>query len=279
MKTKISPRDIVFLSEYLDGRLNTSKASQLEARLKTNSELRTALADMRQARSMLRSLPPVKAPRSFKLKPEMVGQQRAPRRMFPVFSFASAVAAILLVMVVIGDFMGLGLPTATAPSVMLAQPAAKSGSAANGVTEQASQPMATAEVPAAPLAEPRAMLSATQEPTLAAGARAETGTLESMNIQETPLAPTAMAILPPASNPLSNTVQMASPTEAAPIIGPATPLMDRNANEPRGSFLTRPLYRVAEISLASLTLVTGLAALVLRRQFGGRRFGGRGSGA
>jgi hypothetical protein len=106
MKTTISPRDWELLSEYIDQQLSPAKRARLEKRLKASPELQSALSDLERTRSILRSAPALKAPRSFALKPSMV-PERKQRRIFPVFQFATAVASILLVFVLLGDLMGL----------------------------------------------------------------------------------------------------------------------------------------------------------------------------
>ena len=70
-------RDIELLSSYLDGQLSSTDAARLEARLRTDPEMRSVLHDLRGARSLLRQLPMRKAPRNFTLTPKMVGQKSA----------------------------------------------------------------------------------------------------------------------------------------------------------------------------------------------------------
>ena len=74
-------RDIELLSSYLDGQLSSADSARLEARLRTDPEMRSVLQDLRGARSLLRQLPMRKAPRNFTLTPKMVGRNppcRAP---------------------------------------------------------------------------------------------------------------------------------------------------------------------------------------------------------
>lgn len=88
-------RDIENLSAYLDGKLNASDAAQLEARLKTDPELASAMNDLRAARSILRKLPARKAPRNFTLTRQMVGLKPPLPRTYPIFRLATAFAALL----------------------------------------------------------------------------------------------------------------------------------------------------------------------------------------
>ena len=107
MATRISPRDYQYLSAYLDGQLNGRDLQRLETRLAQELDLREELNDLRRMRTVLRSLPRSRAPRNFTLTPEMAGQrQRKPVRLYPVMGFASALASLLFVLMVLGDFLG-----------------------------------------------------------------------------------------------------------------------------------------------------------------------------
>ena len=89
-------RDLELLSSYLDGQLGSADSARLEARLRTDPELRSVLQDLRGTRSLLRQLPMRKAPRNFTLTPKMVGKNPPLPRSYPVFRFAAALASILL---------------------------------------------------------------------------------------------------------------------------------------------------------------------------------------
>jgi hypothetical protein len=89
-------RDIELLSSYLDGQLSSVDAARLEARLRTDPEMRSVLQDLRGARSLLRQLPMRKAPRNFTLTPKMVGKNPPLPRSYPVFKFTAALATIML---------------------------------------------------------------------------------------------------------------------------------------------------------------------------------------
>lgn len=66
------------LSAYIDGQLDDSDRTALEARLAQDADLRQELAAMRQTVALLRDLPTIRAPRAFTLTPEMVGQTAVP---------------------------------------------------------------------------------------------------------------------------------------------------------------------------------------------------------
>jgi hypothetical protein len=109
MKKQISLRDWELLSQYIDRQLSPRRQASLETRLRESPELKEALDDLQRTRAILKSAPLHKAPRNFTLKPNMV-PQRQPRRVYPIFQFASALASIMLVLVLVGDLMGVASP-------------------------------------------------------------------------------------------------------------------------------------------------------------------------
>ena len=88
-------RDVEQLSAYLDGQLSQAESTRLETRLKTDPQLRTVFNDLSQSRALLRKLPARRAPRNFTLTPKMAGVKPPVPRAFPLFRFASALAAVL----------------------------------------------------------------------------------------------------------------------------------------------------------------------------------------
>lgn len=102
-------RDIDLLSSYLDGQLSSSESTRLEARLRTDPDLRSVLQDLRGARSLLRQLPMRKAPRNFTLTPKMVGKNPPLPRSYPIFKFAATLATIMLFFTFGLNFMGAQL--------------------------------------------------------------------------------------------------------------------------------------------------------------------------
>lgn len=122
MTKRIPRRDIEALSAYLDGQLSDKQRSSLESKIHESAEYRDALNGLRKTRAVIRSQPPIKAPKNFTLSPEMVGLKARTRRrtrLYPLFGFASAVASLLFVLVVVGDFV-LGIPQTVTPQMMKA---------------------------------------------------------------------------------------------------------------------------------------------------------------
>ena len=108
--TQTSSRDLELLSAYLDEQLSQPDVARLEARIKADPELRAAYDDLRQTRALLRKLPARRAPRNFRLTPQMVGSQPRLPRSFPVFRFASVLASVLLLL---GYAINLAAPVAS----------------------------------------------------------------------------------------------------------------------------------------------------------------------
>jgi len=97
------------LSAYVDGLLRPDERKKLEARLEREPALRERLEGMRFAVAALADLPELDVPRNFILAPSMVaapGTAPPPRRRWnwPVLGWATAVATLLLLFVLAGDF-------------------------------------------------------------------------------------------------------------------------------------------------------------------------------
>ncbi len=101
----ISFKDMSRLSAYIDGYLSEKERDKFEARLAGSKELQLALIRQKRLKAALRALPVKPAPRNFTLSPEMVAQRKAKPNLMPVFRFASAAAALLLVAVFAGELL------------------------------------------------------------------------------------------------------------------------------------------------------------------------------
>lgn len=275
MRINISNRDWELLSAYMDGQLSSSKRVQLESRMQTNPELRAALDELTQTRAMLRSLPRLKAPHSFKLTPEMVGQ-RQPKYLYPFFQFASALSSLMLVLVLLSDFLGFGL---SSPFGRMASQAPEAPVVAEVFVESAPESLAmemSAEEPidaAKAVPDEQARMVETEElqallaqgtpfPEPAAGAEAEAYLAAPVAPQED--APNLMmeATEAPADVSVAGDVlaEMPAPAQPAPEseAGQASAVADR-ASQGFSSM------RILQISLALVAMVTAFVALYLRR--------------
>jgi hypothetical protein len=155
---ELSRRDLERLSAYFDGELSKKESARLEARLKAEPTLRDALKELKLTSKLVSSLPEVRPPRNFTLSPEMVGV-REKRSMYPIFRFATVVAAVAFAVLVGADTFFLSqsgmmsdMIPAAAPEVML--------------EEAPKEVFEAAEAPAeAPVEEPMA-IEAVVTPTL-----------------------------------------------------------------------------------------------------------------
>jgi hypothetical protein len=69
----------------------------LESRLASDQNLKAVMDDLRTARGLLRHLPQRRVPRNFTLTPKMAGLKAPEPRVYPVFRFATALAALLFI--------------------------------------------------------------------------------------------------------------------------------------------------------------------------------------
>ena len=149
MKVQLSPKEWQQISEYLDDQLSPKDKNRLEERIRVSPDLRSGLEELRHTRLVLRSVPQRKVPHNFTLTPEMV-RPRSISRLFPVLSFSSALATILMVVTLVLKL----LPAASSSSaVALQNPAAPAAPAAAPYTSNAAQNNATAETQTSPTAE------------------------------------------------------------------------------------------------------------------------------
>lgn len=95
--------DFENLSAYLDDELRPEEKAQLEARLSQDAGLRQMLRDLNTTRTVLRSAPQVRRPRSFVLTPEMVQQQRFAFWAMRFSRMVAAAAAVLFAFVFAGQ--------------------------------------------------------------------------------------------------------------------------------------------------------------------------------
>ena len=154
--TQPSSHDLELLSAYLDGQLSKMDTARLESRIKSDPELRSIYDGLRQTRALLRQLPSRRAPRNFRLTPQMVGKPALPRS-FPIFRLASVLATLLLFLGYAVNLVASANPMAAATSFPYDTYAAEATAPAEmPATEEAAT--ATSELPqgAAPKFAPTA---------------------------------------------------------------------------------------------------------------------------
>jgi anti-sigma factor RsiW len=271
MTKNISMREWETLSAYLDEQLPAKERARLETRLGQAPELRSALEDLRRTRTVLRSQPKVRAPRNFTLTPDMVGMKPRPGRRapaYPFFRLASALAAFLFLLVLVGDLTGLparlGFGGATQPAQVALAPAA--APFANTLRASEAYPEATQAAPAAPLAQ--SQLKAPQQTPTAGPASTSEPPRGVM-----PVHPTQQSELPLITGggglPPTASATQSPPAEAATMASASTGAADQaypaasQASQPQPGGISP--VRGAEIVLALLAVVSGLLAFFLRR--------------
>jgi len=103
---RITDRDWIQLSAYLDDELSGKDLEQLQKRLKSDSQLQAALEELNATKQILKSAPQIPAPRRFTLTPEMVGWKEK-RTINRGYRLAAALMSFLLIGVLILDFGGI----------------------------------------------------------------------------------------------------------------------------------------------------------------------------
>jgi len=108
--------------------LSNREVLRLEKRFEYEPALKQALNELQQTRYLLQHARKVSVPHSFTLSPEMAAQLRPVRKpLFPFFSFASVIATILLVVVILFEFLPgtlAGISSKSASDTILAMEAA-----------------------------------------------------------------------------------------------------------------------------------------------------------
>lgn len=232
--------DDELLSAYIDGRLLGRARQEFEARLAREPELRARLEATRRVLGLVRSLPPVPAPRNFLLDPAKYGRPahvRRAARWYPTLRLATTLATALLILVFAADLI---LSQALTPTFRAAAPAAAPQVATTGQGVRQKTDAVEATVPpapevfsaTAPTAQPMLAAQPTppsgeadQLPSAAAGEQAPEGALAVTPAPATRLGPAAAGAdaggletgQPPTSGP---TEPAPTPTAEAPAATP-----------------------------------------------------------
>jgi anti-sigma factor RsiW len=273
MSKKITNRDVETLSAYLDEQLTPRERIRLERRLRKDPELKNEIEQLRHTRQLIRNLPKVRAPHNFTLSPKMAGIRKTPR-IYPVFRLASALATILFALVLVSDFFGSQQFTqAPQPEkALISTPAASV--AAQEVSPESSLGGGT----------PKRQVIEGTENAMPLEAPSASGSPEASE-EVSRLAVPGTTGQAPAAALAQNAVPELTPekTEEAAADGlleGATPIPTEEATavpelstttipETTSSTLTRGLtYRILEIVLVLIALITGLAAIITRRGTG-----------
>lgn len=114
MNRYFSDQDYELLTAYIDDELSPADRQRLEQRLATDTQLRAEMESLRETSAIIRTLPPLTAPRDFTLTPDIARRSARPNRLIrfttsPVFSTLSAAAAVFLLLA--GSLLLLGIPS------------------------------------------------------------------------------------------------------------------------------------------------------------------------
>lgn len=125
MKERISPKDWILLSSYMDDELDPRQKARVEARLQARPELREGLAELQRTKEILRRAPARRAPRNFTLPASMaVTRPGLSLRLVPALRLSSAVVALAAVFFMVSTLMSgsfFGPQMASAPADMNAK--------------------------------------------------------------------------------------------------------------------------------------------------------------
>jgi len=120
MAERLTDRDILLISAYLDERLSTSEKDRVKARVESDPLFNSTYREMAYTRRLLRALPQKRAPHNFTLSAAQVPASRRVPWLQPALSFVSIAAALLLVIVFSSSFL-FGTSKGAAPVAMAPQ--------------------------------------------------------------------------------------------------------------------------------------------------------------
>jgi len=281
-----SPKDWQLLSNYLDRKLSDQDFVVVEKRLATEPELQNALQEMQQTRYLLQHAKTMPVPRNFTLTPEMAANLRpAKKPLIPFFSFASAIAAIFLIVVLLIDFLpgmfqGGMMAKSAEPNEMLAMEAAPM--AADQSLESSDAPMIIEwGVPG-----PRGVGGGGGDPEYSSGVTSSLpiggGVDNPPDVYEEPIEEPEMPKEIPAPGIASAELKSGEPepiTGAGPILGIRSAeetdafnnsvlnILEESSDEPIPT-LTQPFpwLRFSQILLGSIAIIFAIIAIILRKR-------------
>lgn len=108
---QLTTREWEQISAYLDNQMSPRERAKFEQELASQLSLRQSLDEIKRTRNLLQSAPRRRAPRNFTLTPAMV-KPKIEQRLFPFFSWASAAAALVLIMTFFLRFLPIASPAA-----------------------------------------------------------------------------------------------------------------------------------------------------------------------
>jgi hypothetical protein len=236
----LSPHQQQLLSEYADGNLSMRQKAEVEALLKDNPQAAATLQELRQVRTLLRSLPARRLPHNFTLTRSMAQAQKRPP-LLPWLRFSSILAALLMVFVVFLDLQPRNIAPQTAEMYNSAEAA-----------------------PTAPIIywNGQSGNRAADAQVMGMGGNAEAGPTNKLPIQPTP----------PAQKFLPENNNNALPSDAQPILGLRPEeggqiLATQPGSQQQSVPPNLPLPQWVKIILAILTVLLGTLSIWLNNRW------------
>ena len=283
MNMNYSPKDLQLLSNYLDKQLADQEILVVKQRLANEPQLQQVFLDLQQTRYLLQHAKKMPVPRNFTLTPEMAANIRpAKKPLIPLFSFASTIAAVLLVVVLILDFLpgflqGGMMAKSIEQNEMLAMEAAPM--AENQALDSSGAPLIIEW--GAP--GPRGVGGGGGDPNLELGSSLPIGggVEEPVEMPKSPgEEPAEPSEAPPSiTNKEAGSEESESITGAGPILGirseeetdafnnSVLSILEESSNKPIET-LSKPFpwLRFSQILLGSIAIISAITAIILRRR-------------
>ena len=101
---RLTKKEWLLLSRYLDGDLSAEQQHQIEQKLQKDEAFQGALKRLEHTRQVLRSVPQRKVPHSFVLTPEQAGIRPAHKMPYQIWQYSSIAAALIAVIALAAQF-------------------------------------------------------------------------------------------------------------------------------------------------------------------------------
>ena len=252
-------------SPYIDGQVTAEERKFLDRYLADHPEARAKFGMLKAAVQLTKTLPPVKAPRSFVLPRSMARKPGLALRLYPALRLATVAATALFVFALVGDLATTSRFAASREAQSVPLKAQPTGTA---MATQAPAALA-AEAPAPAITEAAAS-AVTPAPDLTVTGMAQAMAVTATLPAPTPAGAAQVAATVGAAGGTPEAMRAAAPTEGAP--GELVPSDEQNrmAFESVESESPTPApidaLRLAVIALAGLAVILAAMTLILRRR-------------
>lgn len=126
MTHSLTPKDYILISGYIDDVLSDTQKESVGKRILIDPAFKQAVDELVYTKRMLQSLPKIRAPHNFTLSPEKVKKTLRRQWFQPAWGMASAVSAVLTVIIFASTYLLPGLSASRAAAPMEAPAADKS---------------------------------------------------------------------------------------------------------------------------------------------------------